>query len=204
MAQLFWRHGVMNCGKSSALLQVAHNYEEIGRNVLLVTASVADRDGVGIIKSRALDERRVADILVYVETDLEVEIAQRIVTKGKVDCILVDEAQFLTTAQVVQLRQIVNYMGVPVICYGLRIDSNYELFDGSKALFQYADKIEDIMKTICAYCEKKATAILRFDGEGIPIYGGEQIQVGGNETYKSVCSKHWFEGGDTGHGLLDN
>ncbi len=181
MAKLYFRYGAMGSGKSIDLLKVAHNYEEKGQKVLLFTPSADTRNGIGNITTRIGLQREAHaidknfDIYVYVSNISE-----------KPNAILVDEAQFLTKAHVIQLTNIVDFLDIPVICYGLKSDFRCELFEGSKALVEFADSIEEI-KTICE-CGKKATINMRCIN-GTPTIKGEQILIGGNESYKSVCRK---------------
>ncbi|MEC0267420.1 thymidine kinase [Paenibacillus anseongense] len=180
MAKLYFRYGTMNSGKSIEVLRVAHNYEEQGKKALLLTSVVDDRFGVGKVVSRIGMQKNA----IVVDDTLDmVELAQI----ESPNCILVDEAQFLTKGQVAQLITIVDDLNIPVIAYGLRADFMGQLFEGSIALIAAADTIEEI-KTVCWYCDKKAIMNMRCkDGE--PIFHGEQIQIGGNESYVPVCRK---------------
>lgn len=180
MAKLYFRYGTMNSGKSIEVLRVAHNYEEQGKKVLLLTSVVDDRFGVGKVVSRIGMQKNAT----VVDDQLDMlELAQ----KELPNCILVDEAQFLNKEQVAQLIAIVDDLNIPVIAYGLRADFMGQLFEGSNALLAAADTIEEI-KTVCWYCDKKAIMNMRCkDGE--PIFHGEQIQIGGNESYVPVCRK---------------
>lgn len=178
----------MNAGKSIDLLKVAHNYEEQGKSVIIMTSSLDNRSGESVVSSRIGVSRSATPIYRY--TNIFVEIENSDYTPIP-DCILVDEAQFLTTQQVEQLSRIVDYYGIPVICFGLRTDFQGNLFEGSKALFELADKIEEI-KTLCWFCIKKATMNIRYL-DGKPVNEGEQIKIGGNESYKPVCRKHYYE-----------
>ena len=171
----------MNAGKSTSLLQVAHNYEEQGQQVMLYTAAIDNRYGVGLITSRLGPQRQVD--LFDSETDFLAEAPQ-------VACILVDEAQFLTTRQVQQLHQVAQVRGIPVICYGLRSDFRGEPFPGSAYLLALADDIEEI-KNICT-CGKKATMNIRVDPEGRRIREGEQVSIGGNESYRQACGRCFY------------
>lgn len=185
MAQLFFRYGAMNAGKSIEVLKVAHNYEEQGKQVLLMTSSLDTRNGQGQIASRiGLSRKAVAlqgDTNIYTVVQNQCPQAA---------CILIDEAQFLTVDQVKQAAAVVDELGIPVMAFGLKNDSQNHLFAGSEALLIYADKIEE-MKTICWFCRKKATMNLRITN-GQADYGGEQIQIGGNESYYPVCRKHYL------------
>lgn len=185
MAQLFFKYGAMNSGKSIEVLKVAYNYEEQGKPVAMFTSAVDNRDGVGHITSRIGLQRPAG--LVYEDTNIFEEVKK---LGFKPACVLVDEAQFLTKDHVLQLAHIVDDLGVPAMAFGLKNDFRNELFEGSKYLVLYADKIEE-MKTICWFCHKKATMNMRMH-DGKPVYTGEQIQIGGNETYYPVCRKHYY------------
>jgi thymidine kinase len=173
----------MNAGKSTALLQVAHNYEEQGQQVKLYTAAIDDRYGVGLITSRLGPQRQVD---VFDPTTNFLDHAHA------VGCVLVDEAQFLSTAQVQQLHQLAQVRGVPVICYGLRSDFRGDPFPGSAYLLALADDIEEI-KNICS-CGKKATMNVRVDEQGGRIKEGEQVSIGGNESYLQACGRCFYSG----------
>lgn len=173
----------MNAGKSTSLLQVAHNYEEQGQQVKLYTAAIDDRYGVGMITSRLGPQRQV---------DLFDNATDFLASAPAVACILVDEAQFLTTLQVQQLHQVAQVRGIPVICYGLRSDFRGEPFPGSAYLLALADDIEEI-KNICS-CGKKATMNIRVDAEGRRIREGEQVSIGGNESYRQACGRCFYSG----------
>jgi len=180
MAQLYYRYGTMNSGKSIEVLRVAHNYEEQGKSVLLFTPAVDSRYGTGVVTSRIGLHKEA--IVVDEHTDMI-----RLTREAMPDCVIVDECQFLSEAQVLQLTEIVDKLKIPVLTYGLRTDFIGRLFPGSAALFQWADKIEEI-KTICWYCNRKALMNMRYrDGE--PVFEGEQIQIGGNESYLPVCRR---------------
>jgi len=173
----------MNAGKSTSLLQVAHNYEEQGQKVRLYTARIDDRYGVGQITSR-LGPQRQTDVF-----DADTNFLDSV---PEVACVLVDEAQFLTTAQVQQLHQLAQVRGVPVICYGLRSDFRGAPFPGSAYLLALADDIEEI-KNICT-CGKKATMNVRVDPQGQRIHEGEQVSIGGNESYRQACGRCFYLG----------
>ena len=185
MAQLFFKYGAMNSGKSIDILKVAHNYEEQGKPVVLMTSGVDDRSGRGIIASRIGLERKVKPIMDDTNIYDYVNKMDR-----KIYCVLIDEAQFLKKEHVLQLIKIVDELNIPVMAFGLKTDFRNELFEGSKYLLIYADKIEE-MKTICWFCPHKATMNLRIHN-GKPVYEGEQVQIGGNESYYPVCRKHYF------------
>ena len=185
MAQLFFKYGAMNSGKSIDILKVAHNYEEQGKPVVLMTSGVDDRSGRGIIASRIGLERKVKPIMDDTNIYDYVNKMDR-----KIYCVLIDEAQFLKKEHVLQLIKIVDELNIPVMAFGLKNDFRNELFEGSIYLLIYADKIEE-MKTICWFCPHKATMNLRIHN-GKPVYEGEQVQIGGNESYYPVCRKHYF------------
>ncbi|MFZ6654442.1 thymidine kinase [Undibacterium sp. TJN19] len=181
MAKLYFRYSAMNAGKSTALLQVAHNYEEQGQKVLLYTAAIDNRYGAGKVTSR-LGPQRQAEVF---DADFDF-----LAETPKVSCVLLDEAQFLTAEQVKQLHQLAQVRGVPVICYGLRSDFLGEPFTGSAYLLALADDIEEL-KNICA-CGKKATMNIRVDEKGTRMKSGEQIDIGGNERYQHVCGRCFY------------
>ena len=183
MAQLFFRYGAMNSGKTIEILKVAHNYEEQHKHVVILTSGLDNRDEVGYVSSR-IGLRRPA-IPIFDETDVYKIVA----SKQNIDCVLVDEAQFLKKHHVIELTRIVDELGIPVMTFGLKNDFRNQLFEGSEYLLLYADKIEE-MTTICWFCAKKATMNLRIH-DGKPVYDGEQIMIGGNEAYFPVCRKHY-------------
>ena len=187
LAQLFFKYGAMNSGKSIDILKVAHNYEEQGKPVELLTSGVDTRAGRGVIASRIGLKRRVTPVM----KDTNVyELVKNVLADHKIYCVLIDESQFLTKEHVLQLTKIVDELGIPVMTFGLKNDFRNELFEGSKYLLIYADKIEE-MKTICWFCPHKATMNLRIHN-GKPVYEGDQVQIGGNESYYPVCRKHYF------------
>lgn len=189
MAQLYYRYSTMNAGKSIELIKVAYNYEERGKHVITLSPSVDNRYGVGKITSRIGISREA--IVINSDTDL-VALYLEEEAKEHIDCILMDECQFLKKHQVIQLARIVDEYGCPVMCYGLKNDFRNELFEGSHYLLVYADKIEEI-KTIC-HCGRKATMVARVDGEGNMIREGAQLVIGGNDMYVSLCRKHYMAG----------
>ena len=188
MAKLYFHYSTMNAGKSTLLLQASHNYRERGMVTYLLTARLDDRAGQGRIASR-IGIGEPADTY-DTASDLFAMIAARL-DEGAVDCIFLDEAQFLTTAQVWQLARAVDDLGVPVMCYGLRVDFRGELFPGSAALLALADEMREV-RTIC-HCGKKATMVVRRGPDGRALRDGAQVQIGGNETYVSLCRQHWRE-----------
>ena len=193
MAKLYFHYSTMNAGKSTVLLQASHNYIERGMQTYLLTAQFDNRAGDGQIASR-IGIAAQADTFAAGE-DLFVKVANRL-SSGPCACVFVDEAQFLDDAQVWQLARAVDDLGVPVMCYGLRVDFRGELFPGSAALLALADEMREA-RTIC-HCGKKATMVIRQDEHGNVLKEGAQIQIGGNETYVSLCRRHWREAmGDT-------
>lgn len=188
MAKLYFNYSTMNAGKSTVLLQAAHNYKERGMIPFLITAQVDDRAGDGRIASR-IGIGEPADTFTEGE-DLFSKIAKRL-ERGPVACVFVDEAQFLTEDQVWQLARAVDDLRVPVMCFGLRVDFRGKLFPGSATLLALADEMREV-RTIC-HCGKKASMVIRKDENGKVLRDGAQIQVGGNETYVSLCRRHWRE-----------
>jgi len=188
MAKLYFHYSTMNAGKSTLLLQAAHNYREMGMTPYLLTARFDNRAGAGQIGSR-IGIAQPADTYTP-ETDLFAQLSARL-DQGPVACAFLDEAQFLTEAQVWQLARAVDDLGVPVMCYGLRVDFRGKLFPGSAALLALADEMREV-RTIC-HCGKKATMVVRKDAKGQVITDGDQVQIGGNETYLSLCRRHWRE-----------
>ena len=186
MAKLYFHYSTMNAGKSTVLLQAAHNYIERGMVPYLLTAKLDNRSGLGWIKSR-IGIGQKSEIFSYSD-DLFKKLKNEINSK-KIDCVFVDEAQFLTKAQVWQLARVVDDLSLPVMCFGLRVDFRGELFPGSATLLALSDEMREV-RTIC-HCGKKANMVVRKDENGKVIKSGEQIQIGGNETYQSLCRKHW-------------
>lgn len=186
LAQLYYKYGTMNSGKTIEILKVAHNYEEQGKPVVIMTSALDTRDGFGLVSSRIGMKREATPITD--DMDIFSYINQ---LSEKPYCILIDECQFLSKENVYDLARVVDNLNVPVMAFGLKNDFQNELFEGSKYLLLLADKIDEI-KTICQYCSKKATMVLRTEN-GKPVYQGQQIQIGGNETYIPVCRKHYFD-----------
>ena len=188
MAQLYFRYSTMNAGKSIELIKVAYNYEERGKNCMTLIPSVDDRYGRGIVTSRIGVQREA--LVVSEETNiLELFIKEN--EKKHIDCVLVDEAQFLKKHHVLELVEIVDSFEVPVLTYGLKNDFRNEMFEGSYYLLIYADKIEEI-KTIC-WCGRKATMVARVV-DGRIVKQGRQVMIGGNDMYVSLCRKHYNDG----------
>lgn len=189
MAQLFYTYSTMSAGKSLDLLKVNHNYREQGKKTLLFTPRTDTRHGEGKITSRiGIQEDALS---VDYEFNFYEYVKRNKIVSEKLYCILIDEAQFLSREQIMQLSNIVDSFNIPVMCYGLKNDFQNNLFEGSETLLLYADKIIEI-KTICAKeeCGKKATMNLRLSG-GKPVYEGSQIQIG-DEEYLPVCRKHYY------------
>ncbi len=178
MAKLYFYYSAMNAGKTTHLLQSSHNYRERGMQTLILSSSIDDRYGRGVVKSRI--GLQSPSILFQQDSDLYQLVKAQLPT----DCVLVDEAQFLTKAQVHQLTDIVDRLNIPVLAYGLRTDFQGELFEGSQYLLAWADELCEL-KTIC-HTGKKATMVIRINEQGEAITGGAQIQIGGNERYVSV------------------
>ena len=188
MAQLYYRYSTMNAGKSIELIKVAYNYEERGKRVLTLAPSVDDRYGMGLITSRIGLQREA--VIVNDDTNILDLFIERNDDK-KIDCILLDECQFLKKHHVEELAEIVDSYDVPVLAYGLKNDFRNELFEGAYYMLIYADKIEEI-KTIC-WCGRKAIMVARVV-DGKIVKQGKQIQIGGNEMYVSLCRKHYNDG----------
>ncbi|SDF62892.1 thymidine kinase [Sulfitobacter delicatus] len=186
MAKLYFNYSTMNAGKSTVLLQAAHNYVERGMVPYLLTAQFDNRAGEGRIASR-IGIGQKADTFGPGE-DLLAKVKARL-ADGPCACIFIDEAQFLEAEQVWQLARAVDDLGVPIMCYGLRVDFQGKLFPGSAALLALADEMREV-RTIC-HCGKKATMVVRQDAEGHVMRAGAQVQIGGNETYVSLCRRHW-------------
>ena len=186
MAKLYFSYAAMNAGKSTILLQAAYNYRERGMTPLLFTAALDDRAGKCKIASRIGIE---AEALMFTASDNLYEIIR---SEGSYDCVLVDEAQFLSEAQVWQLARVSDELNIPVLCYGLRTDFQGRMFPGSATLLAIADNLREI-RTIC-WCGGKATMVLRLDADGRPVQEGAQVEIGGNESYVSLCRKHWLAG----------
>ena len=188
MAQLYFYYSAMNAGKSTSLLQSSYNYRERGMHTLVMTASIDNRYGVGKVSSRIGIE---TDAQVFGSNDNLIELISTSHDEKKIHCVLVDESQFLSKEQVRQLTHVVDNMDIPVLCYGLRNDFQGELFPGSHYLLAWADKLVEL-KTIC-HCGRKANMVVRLDGDGKPMREGEQVAIGGNESYEYVCRKHFRE-----------
>ena len=189
MAQLYFYFSAMNAGKSTSLLQSAYNYRERGMSTKLYTAAIDDRYGVGKISSRIGLSEDAATFAA--DTDFWQQITDQM-GQEHINCLFIDEAQFLTKQQVHQLARVADELDVPVLCYGLRSDYLGEPFEGSSYLLVLADKLSEI-KAVC-HCGRKATMVLRVNENGQPVHEGEQIEIGDNSRYVSVCRKHYFQG----------
>lgn len=188
MAKLYFYFSAMNAGKSTLLLQSAHNYKEQGMNTLLFTAGIDNRFEKGEIASR-IGLSAKAEIFDD-QTDMT-QVISNILSTDKIDCILIDEAQFLTRTQVSALSDFVDFQNIPVLTFGIRTDFKGNLFSGSEALLAWADKLIEL-KTVC-HCGRKATMMVRIDAAGHPVKEGQQVDIGGNDKYVSVCRKHFKE-----------
>ena len=186
MAKLHFHYSTMNAGKSTLLLQAAHNYKEMGMETLLLTADFDDRAENGKITSR-IGISAPAEL--YSQGSNLLSLIEKKLREKALACVLVDEAQWLSPNQVWQLAQVVDDLKVPVICYGLRVDFMGELFPGSAKLLAIADEMREV-RTIC-HCGSKATMVVRKDSDGKVQTSGDQVQVGGNEMYFSLCRLHW-------------
>ena len=188
MAKLYFNYSSMNAGKSTMLLQANHNYNERGMNAQLYTSELDTRFGNDEITSR-IGLKKKSNIFTT-KTDIYSDIINKNI-EVSVDCLLIDEAQFLTKEQVAQLGMIVDKLDIPVLAFGIRTDFQGNLFEGSKYLLAWADNLKEI-KTVC-HCGRKATMVLRINEKGQVIEDGMQIEIGGEDKYVSVCRKHFFE-----------
>lgn len=186
MAKLYFKFGAMGSSKSAQALITKFNYEELGMSVWLIKPSIDDRDGADVIKSR-IGLSAKAQIIKPDES-----IIEEYRKVGKHDVIIADEAQFLTPAQIDDLRTLVDDDDIPVLCYGLRTDFQTHFFPGSLRLMELADSVTEI-KTVCA-CGRKATVNARIDSEGKIVYEGSQVLIGGNDSYVAMCHKCWKSG----------
>ncbi|UXI02117.1 thymidine kinase [Photobacterium sp. TY1-4] len=188
MAQMYFYYSAMNAGKSTTLLQSSFNYRERGMTPVIFTAAIDDRFGKGKVSSRIGLEEEAE--LFGDDDDLYARLQDMDATQ-KIDCVLIDECQFLTKKQVYQLTEVVDKLNIPVLCYGLRSDFRGELFEGSQYLLAWADKLVEL-KTIC-HCGRKANMVIRMDEHGRAIADGDQVVIGGNDRYVSVCRTHYKE-----------
>jgi|TARA_Y200000002_G_scaffold313519_1_gene270984 thymidine kinase len=188
VAKLYFYYSAMNAGKTTNLLQSRHNYVERGMNTLVIKPRIDSRSGENRVRSRIGLEAEAVDVDASINL---LDLVQNASETQPIDCVLVDEAQFLSADQVDQLTEVVDALNIPVLAYGLRTDFLGALFEGSRQLLALSDELREI-KTIC-HCGRKATMVVRFDGEGQPMHSGDQIQIGGNETYVSMCRRHFKE-----------
>lgn len=198
MAKLYFYYSAMNAGKTTTLLQSAHNYRERGMRTLILTPRLDDRAGSGTVASRI--GLRADGVPFGREDDLQALVERDVAANGRLHCVLVDESQFLTRAQAWQLGEVVDALRVPVLCYGLRTDFRGELFEGSQYLLAWADEISEI-KTIC-HTGSKATMTVRVDEQGFAVSEGPQVEIGGNERYVSV-SRAEFKRISRGEGRIE-
>ena len=188
MAKLFFYYSSMNAGKSTSLLQSSYNYRERGMNTLVLAPAFDHRYGVGRVVSRiGLD----APATTFKTADNLYEIVATCIKEDPLHCVLVDEAQFLTKAQVFELGQVTDELNIPVLAYGIRTDFQGEPFEGSKYLLAWADNLIEL-KAIC-HCGRKATMVIRLDEDGNAVTEGSQVEIGGNDRYVSMCRKHFKE-----------
>ena len=186
MAKLYFYYSAMNAGKTTTLVQSAYNYRERGMNTLVLKPMIDKRHSSSVVRSRiGLVTKAVS---ISAKDDLFL-ITEKVSKKNPLSCVLLDEAQFLTKSQVFSLGEIVDRLNIPVLAYGLRSDFRGELFEGSMHLLAWADELVEI-KTIC-HCGKKANMVLRLDENGKPVSFGDQVKIGGNDIYISVCRKHF-------------
>lgn len=198
MAKLYFYYSSMNAGKTTNLLQSAYNYFERGMRTVILTPALDNRYGEGVVASR-IGLRSEAERFTA-ETDLLAVVRSNIEKHGALHCVFVDEAQFLSKAQVWQLTDVVDELHIPVLAYGLRTDFRGELFEGSRYLLAWADSLEEI-KTIC-HTGRKATMVVRVDEQGRAITEGPQVEIGGNERYVSV-SRAEFKKITQGQGRIE-
>ena len=188
LAKLYFYYSSMNAGKSTSLLQSAYNYKELGMKPFLLTAEIDDRYSVGKVTSRIGLEAKAN--LFNQNSNLFKLISEQN-KKETIDCVLIDESHFLSKEQVKQLGQVVDRLDIPVLCYGIRTDFKGELFPGSQYLLAWADNLNEL-KTVC-YCGRKATMVVRLDTDGKIVSDGNQVVIGGNDQYQSMCRRHFAE-----------
>lgn len=198
MAKLYFYYSAMNAGKTTTLLQSAHNYHERGMRTLILTPRLDTRAGEGVVASRI--GLQAKGTVFTRDDDLERIARNDVAERGPLGCVLVDEAQFLSKAQVWQLTEIVDRANVPVLAYGLRTDFRGELFEGSQYLLAWADNLVEI-KTIC-HTGCKATMVVRVDAHGRAVTDGPQVEIGGNDRYVSV-SRGEFKSIMAGEGVIE-
>jgi thymidine kinase len=189
MAKLYFYYSSMNAGKSTALLQSSYNYQERGMNTLVLAPKIDDRYEIGKVTSRIGLQ---TDATIFMPGDDLYAVIEELTNEQRINCVLIDEAQFLTKQQVFQLGEVSDGLNIPVLAYGLRTDFQGEPFEGSKYLLAWSDNLKEL-KAIC-HCGSKATMVLRHDENGDVIKQGMQVEIGGNDRYVSVCRKHFKEG----------
>ena len=188
MAKLYFYYSSMNAGKSTSLLQSSYNYQERGMTPLLLTAEIDNRYSVGKVTSRIGLE---AEAHLFNQDHNLFEMVSEKNENETIDCVLIDESHFLSKEQVKQLGQVVDTLDIPVLCYGIRTDFRGELFPGSKYLLAWADNLNEL-KTVC-HCGRKATMVVRLDSDGKVVSDGDQVVIGGNNQYQSMCRRHFAE-----------
>ena len=188
MAKLYFYYSSMNAGKSTSLLQSAYNYQERGMTPLLLTAEIDNRYSVGKVTSRIGLE---AGAHLFNQDNNLFEMVSEQNENESIDCVLIDESHFLSKEQVKQLGQVVDTLDIPVLCYGIRTDFRGELFPGSQYLLAWADNLNEL-KTVC-HCGRKATMVVRLDSDGKVVSDGDQVVIGGNDQYQSMCRRHFAE-----------
>jgi thymidine kinase len=188
-SKLYFYYSAMNAGKSTILLQSSYNYGERGMRTLILLPEIDTRDKTGKVTSRLGIE---ADAITFNTSDNLLNVVRDNLGEMPIHCVLVDEAQFLSRQQVRQLSDVCDQLDVPVLAYGLRTDFQGNLFEGSAELLAWADSLSEV-KTIC-HCGRKATMVLRIDASGRAVKDGNQIQIGGNDRYVSVCRQHFKKG----------
>jgi len=188
LAKLYFYYSSMNAGKSTSLLQSAYNYQERGMTPLLLTAEIDNRYSVGKVTSRIGLE---AGAHLFNQDNNLFEMVSEQNENESIDCVLIDESHFLSKEQVKQLGQVVDTLDIPVLCYGIRTDFRGELFPGSQYLLAWADNLNEL-KTVC-HCGRKATMVIRLDSDGKVVSDGDQVVIGGNDQYQSMCRRHFAE-----------
>jgi thymidine kinase len=188
MAKLYFHYSTMNAGKSTMLLQASYNYQERGMRTVILIAALDERAGRGRVSSRIGLE---SEAIPFEQGDDLFHLIERLHAEAPLACVFVDEAHFMSAAHVWQLAHVVDRLGLPVMVYGLRTDFRGKLFPASQELLAIADELREV-RTIC-HCGRKATMVVRLDGEGKVLHEGAQIDVGGNEKYVSLCRRHWEE-----------
>jgi len=188
LAKLYFYYSSMNAGKSTSLLQSAYNYQELGMNSFLLTAEIDDRYNVGKVTSRIGLE---AGAHLFNQDHNLFELVSERNENEKIDCVLIDESHFLSKEHVKQLGKVVDNLDIPVLCYGIRTDFRGELFPGSQYLLAWADNLNEL-KTVC-HCGRKATMVVRLDADGKVVSDGDQVVIGGNDQYQSMCRRHFAE-----------